>query len=48
MQIHFINQMVLLELFSAELMLKQIEKCKRIQTQKRFHIFVSACLQNRS
>ena len=36
MQIHFINQMV--ELYSTELMLKIIEKCKRIQTKKCFHI----------
>ena len=38
MQIHFIHQMVLIYLYSNELMLKIIEKCKRIQTKKRFHI----------
>ena len=38
MQIHFINQMVLLQLYKTELMLKNIEKCKRIQSKKRFHI----------
>ena len=29
----------------TELMPKNIENCKRIQTKKRFHIFVSACLR---
>ena len=28
----------------TELMPKNIENCKKIQTKKRFHIFVSACL----
>ena len=29
----------------TELMPKNIENCKKIQTKKRFHIFGSACLQ---
>ena len=30
--------MVLVQLYSTKLMLKSIEKCKRIQIKKRFHI----------
>ena len=45
MQIHFIIQMVLVELCSTELMLKNIEKWKRIQTKKRFHISLCARLR---
>ena len=41
-------QKVLIELYSAELILKNIEKCKTVQTKKRFHIFVSARLQKRN
>ena len=32
----------------TELMPKNIENCTKIQTRKRFHIFVSACLQKHS
>ena len=38
MQIHFINQLVLVQLYCTKLMLKNIEKCKKIQTKKRVHI----------
>ena len=48
MQIHFIHEMVLVELYSTELKLKQIEKCERIQKKKRFHIFMSARLRKRN
>ena len=48
MQIHLIHEIVFVELYSTELMLKNIEKCKRIQSKKRCHIFVSARLQKRN
>ena len=48
MQIHFIYQMVLIELYSAEVILKNIEKCETVQTKKRFHILVCARLRKRN
>ena len=38
--------MVLGKLYSTELLLKNIEKFKRIQAKKRFHIFVSKLFKN--
>ena len=38
MQIHFINQMVLIELYITRPTLKNIEKFKTTQTKKRFDI----------
>ena len=38
MQIHFNHQMVLIQLYSTDLILKIIEKRIKIQTKKRFHI----------
>ena len=38
MQIHFINQMVLIELYITRPTLKNIEKFKTTQTKKRFNI----------
>ena len=32
----------------AELMLRNIENCKKIQTKQRFHIFSNACLRKHS
>ena len=48
MQIYFINQMVLIQHYSIELMHKNIEKRKLIQLKKRFHIFVRVRLRKRS
>ena len=48
MPIHFINQMVLDELYSIQPMLKSIENCKIIQEKKRFHIFVTVGLGKRN